>query len=278
MQFSRSINVLISLHTDVAVSSRGGMQFSRSFAAVSDSSGGTQEDTCDRITRHARGQLRQDRRHARARTTRNNQRATINAHLWRHIPTNTQERTHTNPHQPTHMRKLTCKIAWAMTRALEQKHRYVGLFGPLVMLLCLYYTILYYTILYSTLLYSTLLYSTLLYSTLLYSTLLYSTLLYSTLLYSTLLYSTLLYSTLLYSTLLYSTLLYSTLLYSTLLYSTLLYSTLLYSTILYYTILYYTILYYTILYYTILYYTILHYTILYYIIFYDSMLYYTTLY
>ena len=37
-------------------------------------------------------------------------RATIKAHLWRHIPTNTQERTHTNPHQPT-QRTLTCKIA-----------------------------------------------------------------------------------------------------------------------------------------------------------------------
>ena len=173
------------------------MQFSRSFAAVSPnrrigSSGGTQEDTCDRITRHARGQLRQDRsgqsamathlyktktimktvmvallplrwvggalgarakallklqigklgrggsgrplaHHKRGRVvgarwspedvvkskpaveehalTRANmhahahahaQRATINAHLWRHIPTNTQERTHTNQHTCVH--------------------------------------------------------------------------------------------------------------------------------------------------------------------------------
>ena len=29
------------------------------------------------------------------------QRATINAHLWRHVPTNTQDRTHTHTHQPT---------------------------------------------------------------------------------------------------------------------------------------------------------------------------------
>ena len=34
------------------------------------------------------------------------QRATINAHLWRHIPTNTQERTHT--HTPTHTKQHTC--------------------------------------------------------------------------------------------------------------------------------------------------------------------------